>query len=89
MECRRHPGREAAAVCRKLATGYCADAWWDMAIEIGEAQPLRLTLAPLITDQELHEGIAYWEGAVRITGDATGYGYAELTGYSGTMNGRF
>ncbi len=70
-------------------TGATYPAGWEIAIEIGEPQPLRLNLTPLIADQELHEGIAYWEGAVRITGDVTGYGYAELTGYSGTMNGRF
>ncbi len=49
-----------------------------------------LTVTPLQLDQELHSGdIAYWEGAVRIDGDFTGYGYAELTGYVGTMDGRF
>lgn len=41
-------------------------------------------------DQELHgSDIAYWEGAIRITGDKTGVGYAELTGYVDTMQGRF
>jgi predicted secreted hydrolase len=41
-------------------------------------------------DQELHNGqIAYWEGAVRLSGDVTGYGYAELTGYADSMTGRF
>ncbi|MBN2470906.1 MAG: carotenoid 1,2-hydratase [Anaerolineae bacterium] len=70
-------------------TGATYPAGWEIAVEIGEPEPLQLTLAPLLADQELHEGIAYWEGAVRITGDVTGYGYAELTGYSGTMNGRF
>lgn len=70
-------------------TGAVYPAGWEMAIDIGAVSPLRLVLTPLIADQELHEGIAYWEGAVRITGDVTGYGYAELTGYSGTMNGRF
>lgn len=49
-----------------------------------------LTVTPLQLDQELHSGdIAYWEGAVRIDGDFRGYGYAELTGYIGTMDGRF
>jgi predicted secreted hydrolase len=70
-------------------TGAEYPAGWQIVIDIGEFAPLALTLTPLIADQELHEGIAYWEGAVRITGDVTGYGYAELTGYSGTMNGRF
>lgn len=71
-------------------TGTTYPAGWHITVDVGTAQPLELTLTPLIDDQELVEGaIMYWEGAVRITGDATGYGYAELTGYQGTMRGRF
>ncbi len=70
-------------------TGAEYPARWNISIDIGEPDRLDLSLTPLLADQELREGIAYWEGAVRISGDATGYGYAELTGYSGTMNGRF
>jgi len=70
-------------------TGATYPAGWDIEVDAGDPDPLRLTLTPLVDDQELTEGIAYWEGAVRITGDATGYGYAELTGYVGSMNGRF
>lgn len=62
---------------------------WEIRVDIGEAEPLELTLTPLILDQELTEGNVYWEGAVRIEGDATGYGYAELTGYLNAMRGRF
>jgi predicted secreted hydrolase len=47
---------------------------WE--VTIAGATPLRLTLTPLAPDQELHGGgVAYWEGAVRIGGDVTGYGY--------------
>lgn len=71
-------------------TGTEYPAGWEIVIDIGEAEPLELRLEPLVADQELIEGaIIYWEGAVRITGDATGYGYAELTGYHDTMRGRF
>ncbi len=70
-------------------TGATYPAGWEVRVDVGEGDPLSLTLAPLVADQELTEGIAYWEGAVRITGDVTGYGYAELTGYAGSMNGRF
>ena len=70
-------------------TGATYPAGWRFSVDVGEAAPLVFTLTPLIADQELHQGIAYWEGAVRIAGDASGYGYAELTGYAGTMNGRF
>lgn len=50
-----------------------------------------LTLTPALRDQELvtaqSTGVAYWEGAVRISGRAngaavTGQGYVELTGYA-------
>ncbi len=50
-----------------------------------------LTLTPALVDQELvtaqSTGVAYWEGAVRISGRAsgaavTGQGYVELTGYA-------
>lgn len=48
------------------------------------------TVTPLQKDQELYDaGIQYWEGAVRIEGDFTGYGYAELTGYDQSIQGRF
>lgn len=63
---------------------------WEIRVDIGESQPLRLRLDPLMNDQELIEGpVIYWEGAVRITGDATGYGYAELTGYHSPLRVRF
>lgn len=54
-------------------------------------QQVSLTLTPLLRDQELvtarSTGVAYWEGAVGITGVAagakvTGEGYVELTGYA-------
>ena len=63
-------------------------AGWDIVINGDE--PLEFSITPLMSDQELTGGgIAYWEGAVRITGDVTGYGYAELTGYVDSMTGRF
>ena len=71
-------------------TGATYPAGWRLSVDIGESDPLDLTITPLLADQELHGGgIAYWEGAVRIDGDATGYGYAELTGYVDAMTGRF
>ena len=48
----------------------------------------RLVLTPQIEDQELYfpgaqgGALAYWEGAVTVTGDTTGVGYVELTGYT-------
>jgi predicted secreted hydrolase len=71
-------------------TGATYPAGWNIQIDTGANEPLNLTIAPLTPDQELHgSGIAYWEGAVSISGDAGGYGYAELTGYADSLNGRF
>jgi len=53
----------------------------------------RLDVRPLLDDQELWfpgtstavgvGAMAYWEGAVSVTGDRNGLGYVELTGYAG------
>ena len=45
------------------------------------SEQLDLTITPQIADQELNLAVRYWEGSVRIEGNATGYGYVELTGY--------
>ncbi|MEO8394728.1 MAG: lipocalin-like domain-containing protein [Chloroflexota bacterium] len=65
-------------------------AGWNVSVNVGENNPLKLTITPQIADQELNgNGIAYWEGTVKVSGDATGYGYTELTGYASSMMGRF
>jgi predicted secreted hydrolase len=70
-------------------TGAEYPAGWEIRIQ-PQGDPITLTVTPMLADQELHGGgIAYWEGAVRITGSATGFGYAELTGYVDAMTGRF
>ncbi len=57
-----------------------------------------LTLKPTLADQELRPGgrspLIYWEGQVNIQGThhqnpVTGQGYVELTGYAGSLGGRF
>ena len=62
-------------------------------VEIPDAK-LKLKVTPLIEDQELHStktvGIAYWEGAVAVSGsragkNVKGKGYVELTGYAGAI----
>ncbi len=40
-----------------------------------------LQITPLIEDQELKLSLRYWEGAVVVSGDATGRGYLEMVGY--------
>ena len=64
---------------------------WRVTLSLGDDEtPLSFVLEPLTSDQELTEGaVVYWEGAVHISGDVSGYGYAELTGYFDTMQGRF
>jgi predicted secreted hydrolase len=57
-----------------------------------------LMLKPTLADQELRTGktspITYWEGQVAIQGHnhqqpVSGQGYVELTGYAGSLGGRF
>lgn len=66
-------------------------AGWMITVNTGDDEPLTLSLTPLLADQELLGGgnVDYWEGAVQISGDVKGYGYAELTGYAQPMTGRF
>lgn len=62
---------------------------WDIVIQTEQGE-IAFHAEPLMRDQELADtDPSYWEGAVRITGDVTGYGYAELTGYTDTMQNRF
>ena len=46
-----------------------------------------LHLEALLEAQELAESVTYWEGAVRIDGSETGYGFVELTGYGESEGG--
>ncbi|NDJ62757.1 MAG: carotenoid 1,2-hydratase [Chloroflexi bacterium] len=81
---------EATDTWRSPHSGAEYPAGWIISVDVGEAEPFVITVTPQIADQELYGGgIAYWEGTVRISGDATGYGYAELTGYADAMTGRF
>ena len=70
-------------------------AGWEITIP-GAGYRLRLT--PTIPDQEIRSQVpakvTYWEGQVKIEGTkngapVNGFGYAELTGYSGGLAGRF
>lgn len=74
-------------------TGAVYPSGWVITIDaavVRDADDLEIIVTPLARDQELHSGdIAYWEGAVALSGGVTGYGYAELTGYTEVMTGRF
>ncbi len=55
---------------------------------------LSISLTPLIADQEMRLSTRYWEGAANVTGShngraVQGRGYVEMTGYAGSMEGRF
>ncbi|MCU0474938.1 MAG: carotenoid 1,2-hydratase [Anaerolineae bacterium] len=68
-------------------TGGEYPAGWEIRIE---SVDLTFTVTPLQPDQELYDSDpVYWEGAVELSGDVTGFGYAELTGYVDPMTRRF
>ena len=57
------------------------------------SEGLDLNVEPLLPSAELDgrssTGVVYWEGPVAVTGSHTGEGYTELTGYAGSLAGRF
>ncbi len=68
---------------------------WRITISMSS---LQLILAPLVANQELvtggSTGVTYWEGLVTGTGTSDGRqvtceGYAEMTGYAGSLGGIF
>jgi predicted secreted hydrolase len=64
-------------------TGATYPSGWQLTLWDGS----RLSLEPQLQDQELYfpgfqGALAYWEGAVTVTGDHHGLGYVELTGYA-------
>ena len=55
---------------------------------------LELEIQPQVADQELNVSFIYWEGSIQAAGSRagraiTGLGYAELTGYAESFEGRF
>lgn len=58
------------------------------------AADLAVEITPYLADQELNVSYAYWEGAVRVSGErsgrsVSGNGYVELTGYAASMQDQF
>ncbi len=71
-------------------TGAVYPSDWTITVTPAAADAFAFSVTPLLADQELHGGgIAYWEGAVQLDGAVSGSGYAELTGYADSLNGRF
>jgi predicted secreted hydrolase len=78
-------------------------AWWSSPATGGRypvswrlrvpAHGIDLEVVGLLPESELDgsatTGVVYWEGPVEATGSTTGEGYVELTGYAGTLEGRF
>jgi predicted secreted hydrolase len=66
---------------RSPHTGATYPSGWRLTMPDGR----RLEIQPVLQDQELFfpdfGGTIYWEGAVRVSGEAAGQGYVELTGY--------
>jgi predicted secreted hydrolase len=76
---------------RSPRTGAEYPAGWVLTVPYAD---LRLTIKPWLADQEMDVSYAYWEGAVKAEGThgsrpVAGNGYAELTGYAGSMQGQF
>ncbi len=78
------------ATWRSPATGAVYPARWRLAVPSASLD-LEVTsrLAGAEVRAERSTGTIYWEGPVAVTGTAVGEGYVELTGYAGTMAGRF
>lgn len=80
---------------RSSRSGATYPAGWRLEIPARDAD---LTIHPTLPDQELITArstqVTYWEGSVTVTGQVagqpvTGRGYVELTGYAGSLGGRF
>jgi predicted secreted hydrolase len=72
-------------------TGATYPSRWQLRVP-GES--LDLLVVPRVADQEMRTSFTYWEGAVAVSGTASGHpvsgqGYVELTGYARSMQGVF
>lgn len=77
--------------------------WWQSPVTKGRypvrwrmvvaAHGIDLEIAALLDDAELDgratTGVIYWEGPIEASGSVSGEGYAELTGYAGSLQGLF
>ena len=72
------------------ATGGRYPSGWRLVVP---SEQLDLKVAPLAPGAELDgrgsTGVVYWEGPVEVSGSHRGEGYGELTGYAGSLEGRF
>jgi len=72
------------------ATGARYPVRWRLRVP---AEGIDLEVGALLAASELDgtatTGVVYWEGPVAAEGSHSGEGYAEMTGYAGTLEGRF
>ncbi len=78
---------------RSAESGAEYPAGWEIEVDTGE-RSIFLIGEPQIADQEFDASFKYWEGSIRLEGTSDGeavggYGYVEMTGYFGSMEGRF
>lgn len=82
---------EVLSTWRSPETGGVYPARWRFSVP---GEQLVLEIEPLVADQEMDVSFVYWEGAVRLTGQAgavpiSGLGFVELTGYVTSIAGQF
>lgn len=53
-------------------------------VTVAKPRPLRLTVEPVMEEQELVGSTAYWEGDCTVSGDLSGQAYAEIHGVCGS-----
>lgn len=84
---------EVTDTWRSPSSGADYPAGWNITVNTGD-RTIELTGDPQIADQEFDASFKYWEGTIRLQGTSdgepvSGYGYVEMTGYFGSMEGRF
>jgi predicted secreted hydrolase len=63
---------------------------WQLRVEGTDIDVrIRTLLADCEVDGRASTGVVYWEGPVAVSGSHIGEGYGELTGYAGSLAGRF
>lgn len=81
---------DATATWRSPRTDAAYPSAWTLRVP---EHDIDVRITPRVADCELDTshgtGVVYWEGPVQVSGSHAGRGYGELTGYAGSMGGRF
>jgi predicted secreted hydrolase len=79
---------DASGRWRSPRSGGVYPAGWRLRVPVAG---IDVNVVPRFPDSELDgrvtTGVVYWEGPVAVSGSASGEGYAELTGYAGSLAG--